>query len=130
MKILLCEDDSNIATIARLALETVGKNQVTLVTDGEMAFNFAIKSEHDLILLDDMMPKMSGVDVCAKLAEHKAQNPKAKFAPVIFMSANPQDKQVALHSHIVVGYIPKPFDPMTLNQQISTLLTGWMGRAG
>jgi DNA-binding response OmpR family regulator len=117
MKILLCEDDHNIATIARLALEQVGGHQVTWVQDGQSALEQGQMGDYDLILLDDMMPKMSGVDVCAQFVKSEK-----KIAPVIFMSANPQDKKVIEFSPVAVGYIPKPFDPMTLNQKISEFL--------
>lgn len=130
MKILLCEDDHNIATIARLSLENIGKHQLTWAADGESAYNIIIKNEHDAVLLDDMMPKMSGVDVCAKIAQLMQQNANQQVPPVIFMSANPQDKQVVTFSHFVVGYIPKPFDPMSLNAQIAALLTKHMRPTG
>ena len=119
MKILLCEDDNNIATIASLALEKVGNHQVIRATDGEQSLNLGMAENFDLILLDDMMPKMSGVDVCAKYVESGK-----KIAPVIFMSANPQESRVEQFSSVAIGYIPKPFDPMTLNQQIENIMNG------
>jgi DNA-binding response OmpR family regulator len=124
MKILFCEDDHNIATITRLALEQVGGHQVTWVQDGQAALEQGQTGDFDLILLDDMMPKMSGVDVCAQFV--KAGK---KIAPVIFMSANPQDKKVIEFAPVAVGYIPKPFDPMTLNQKISELLSAQVKKA-
>lgn len=124
MKILFCEDDHNIATIARLALEQVGGHQVTWVQDGQAALEQGQAGDFDLILLDDMMPKMSGVDVCAQFVKSEK-----KIAPVIFMSANPQDKRVIEFAPVAVGYIPKPFDPMTLNQKISELLSAQVKKA-
>lgn len=118
MKILLCEDDSNIATIARLALEQIGGHQVTWVADGAAALQKGTSEPFDLILLDEMMPKMSGVEVCKSFMQHTGN-----IAPVIFMSANPQDKRVSEFSPIAIGYIPKPFDPMTLNQQIASIFS-------
>lgn len=117
MKILLCEDDTNIATIARMALEQLGQHQVTWVTDGEQALEKGLHEKFDVILLDDMMPKMSGVNVC----EAYLQKSTLK-TPVIFMSANPQDKKVEQLKPIAIGYIPKPFDPMELNQKIEGIL--------
>lgn len=117
MKILLCEDDANIATIARLALEQIGQHQVTWATDGEQALHLGTTQSFDLILLDDMMPKMSGVAVC----ESYVKSGKA-IAPVIFMSANPQEKRVEEFHTVAIGYIPKPFDPVSLNGQIEGLM--------
>lgn len=124
MKILLCEDDNNIATVARLVLEQVGGHQVEWVSDGESAFQRGVSENFDLILLDDMMPKMSGVEVCkAYLGSNK------KIAPIIFISANSQDQRVKEFSPITIGYIAKPFDPMNLNQQILAILSAVQKRA-
>lgn len=118
MKILLAEDDVNIATIAKLALEQVGKHQVTVVADGEAALNKMLHEQFDVILLDEMMPKMNGLKVCEEYSKAERK------APVIFMSANVQDKAVERFNGSAVGFIPKPFDPLTLAQQIETILAG------
>lgn len=117
MKILLCEDDQNIATITRLSLEQLGQHQVTLASDGEQALKLGAAGGFDLILLDDMMPKMSGADVCSAYIQSAKNIP-----PVIFMSANPQEKRVEEFKAVAIGFIPKPFDPMSLNDQIASLL--------
>lgn len=124
MKILLCEDDNNIATISLLSLKEIGRHQVTWVQDGQAAYENAKNGSFDLILLDDMMPKLSGVDVCAKL---KSEN--VSPAPIIFMSANPQEKNVTLYSPLTIGFIAKPFDPMSLNTEINNILAGQKKKA-
>ncbi|OFZ14883.1 MAG: hypothetical protein A2Z20_04660 [Bdellovibrionales bacterium RBG_16_40_8] len=124
MKILLCEDDSNIATIAKLSLEQIGKHQVTLATDGEQALRLGREEKFDLILLDEMMPKLSGVAVCSEFIK----SPQ-KVAPVIFMSANPQEKRVEEFSLVAIGFIPKPFDPLSLNDQIIAIMHKKLKRA-
>ncbi len=118
VKILLCEDDSNIATIARLALEQIGHHQVTWANDGEAAKTAATTGTFDVILLDEMMPKKSGADVCIEIRESGART-----APIIFLSANPQTARVEEFSPITVGYIAKPFDPMQLCSQIERILS-------
>jgi two-component system OmpR family response regulator len=125
MRILLCEDDANIATIARLALEQIGGHQVEWVADGATALRRGLHEKFDLILLDDMMPSMSGVEVCKKFLNHAEQ-----VAPVIFMSANSQIERVQEFSAVAIGYIPKPFDPTTLNQQIANLQSSHRKKAG
>jgi two-component system OmpR family response regulator len=124
MKILLCEDDHNIATISRLSLEQIGQHEVTWVTDGEAALEKGLAGVFDVILLDDMMPKMSGVAVCEAFV--KSGRP---VAPVIFMSANPQGQRVEQFKPLTIGAIPKPFDPMSLNQQIADLLANRVKKA-
>lgn len=135
MKILLCEDDPNIATIARLALEQIGGHQVVWANDGGAALKLGTEENFDLILLDDMMPKMSGVEVCKAYliasanSANSASGASKKQAPVIFISANSQEKNVKELSPVAVGYISKPFDPMNLNQQIVSILKGELKKA-
>lgn len=114
MKILLAEDDNNISTIAKLALEQVGGHEVHLASDGEVALRRATSEKFDLIILDEMMPKMNGVQVCEEYSKWPYRE-----APVIFMSANVQ-KNKSL-SGAAIGFIPKPFDPMELPQQIQSI---------
>lgn len=117
MHILLAEDDHNISKIARLALEKIGGHQVEWVADGESALNKALEGGFDLILLDEMMPHLNGLKVC-EMYKEQCQNP----VPVIFLSAKSQEADVQAFHSLGLGHILKPFDPMTLNQQIQSLL--------
>ncbi len=117
MKILLAEDDINISTIAKMTLEHIGGHQVTLVHDGESALQKALNEKFELILLDEMMPKMNGLSVC-KEYQAKAQSP----APVIFLSAKSQAEVVEEFARIGLGFIAKPFDPSTLCGEIDKIL--------
>ena len=103
MKILLAEDDSNISTIAKMALEHVGGHQVELVDNGVSALEKALEGDYDVILLDEMMPQMNGLSVCRKyheLSEH--------CRPVIFLSAKSQDSDIQEFNELGLGHIPKP----------------------
>ncbi|MEK6555918.1 MAG: response regulator [Bdellovibrionota bacterium] len=111
MKILLAEDDANISTIAKLALEQVGGHEVHVAADGEVALRRITSEKFDLILLDEMMPKMNGLTVCEEYSKWQYRE-----APVIFMSANVQ-KERHLNG-AAIGFIPKPFDPIELPVQI------------
>lgn len=117
MRILLAEDDSNISTIAKMALEHVGGHQVEAVDNGEIALEKALAGEYDVILLDEMMPKMNGLTVCRKYHE-LCENCR----PVIFLSAKSQDSDIAEFNQLGLGHIPKPFDPMSLAAQVEELL--------
>jgi DNA-binding response OmpR family regulator len=117
MRVLLAEDDPNISVIAKLSLEKLAGHDVTVVHDGEDALREALTQSYDVILLDEMMPKMNGVRVCQ---EYKAQCPDPK--PVIFLSAKSQDSDIREFSDNGTGFIPKPFDPMKLPGQIEQLL--------
>lgn len=123
MRILLAEDDPSISTIARMTLEHIGGHTVTVVADGEAALLTALSGQFDVILLDEMMPKMNGLKVCAQYKE-STPNP----TPVIFLSAKSQtDEVVAEFRREGIGFIPKPFDPQALCQQIEALVSAHRG---
>ncbi len=113
MKILLAEDDANIVIIAKITLEKIGHHQVTVATDGKITFEIASQNPFDLILLDGMMPHMDGVTVFKKLKELHIKT------PVIFLSAKSQEADIKEVLDLgAIGYIQKPFEPKTLNDQI------------
>jgi DNA-binding response OmpR family regulator len=121
MRVLLAEDDPNISIIAKICLEKVAGHEVTVVADGESALREALTQNYDVILLDEMMPKMNGLRVCQ---EYKAQCPNPK--PIIFLSAKSQESDIKEFYAAGSGFIPKPFDPRTLPQQILEALNGKM----
>ena len=117
MKVFLAEDDMNIVVIAKMALETIGGHEIEMAHDGATALEKISSGNYDLILLDEMMPKMNGRDVCDEYAKLDR-----KHDPVIFMSANNRELDARDPRPPVIGFIGKPFDPMSLNQQIEDLL--------
>lgn len=119
MRILLAEDDNNIQMIAKLSLEKVGGHQVLCASDGEQTIQLLTEVKPDLILLDVMMPKLNGFETCKKIKE----NPNLKNIPIIFITARAQAHEVQHGMSIgAVGYILKPFDPMTLHMKIEEIL--------
>mgnify|MGYP001571237389 CR=1 FL=1 len=118
MKILLAEDDQNISTIAKLALESIGGHEVHVANDGDIALRRITSEKFDLIVLDEMMPKMNGLKVCEEYSKWAGRD-----APVIFMSANVQKEKILPAA--AIGFIPKPFDPMTLASQIAEIFSAW-----
>lgn len=124
MKILLAEDDHNIATIAKMSLEQFGNHEVHLAVDGEMALEMATGNSYDLILLDRMMPKMNGLNVCKEYKNH----PRGS-SPIIFLSARCHDNDIRVFCELGLGFIPKPFDPIRLCQQIDEIMQSKKGLA-
>jgi DNA-binding response OmpR family regulator len=116
VRILLAEDDPNISLIAKLSLEKLGSHEVTVVADGERALHEALNGTFDLILLDEMMPKMNGLKVCR---EYKARCKDPK--PVIFLSAKSQESDIREFTETGIGLIPKPFEPTKICGQIQEL---------
>ncbi|MDP2238951.1 MAG: response regulator [Burkholderiales bacterium] len=118
-KILYVEDEPDIRTIARIALETVGKFQVKMCSSGKEALAEVEEFAPDCILLDVMMPGMDGPSVLKALR----QIPACAHIPVIFMTAKVQSSEVAQYTAIgAIGVIPKPFDPMKLAQSVRQML--------
>lgn len=120
--ILYVEDDLDIQTVAQIALEVVGGFQLKICSSGKEAINAAETMVPDLILLDVMMPEMDGPTTLEHL--RKIQN--TSQTPVVFMTAKVQASEVSYYKSLgAMGVIAKPFDPMTLAQQVRTL---WEGR--
>ncbi len=113
--ILAVDDIPSNLTIVSLYLTHMGFRVLTAV-NGTAALSLAAESLPNLILLDVMMPEMSGFEVCKALK----QNPLTTDIPVIFMTAlsNTQDKIKGLESG-AVDYITKPLNNRELIARIS-----------
>ncbi len=120
MKVLVAEDDPEIQVILRMVLTRLGKCEVTITFQGSEVVPLVKKNHPGLILLDVMLPEMSGYEICKAL---KA-DPETREIPIIFLTARsmPAEHQKAL-SLGAAGYLAKPFDPMTLIGQINTILS-------
>lgn len=117
-KILCVEDEADIQTVTKLALETVGGFVVELCGSGEEALEKTPKFSPDLILLDVMMPGMDG------LATYRAVRglPDSQETPIIFMTAKSQAHEVSQLLELgALGVISKPFDPIDLSRQVTAL---------
>lgn len=114
-KILYVEDDPDIRAIAELALQDVGGFNAALCSSGQQALEVAPEFEPDLILLDVMMPEMDGPETMRRLRALDA----TRATPVIFMTARIQSTEIQEYLALgAIGVIPKPFDPMTLADDI------------
>jgi len=119
MKVLVAEDDPDIQVILKMVLTRLGKCDVSITFQGDQVFPMAKADPPGLILLDVMLPEMSGFDICKAL---KA-DPETRSIPVIFLTARSMPAEIqeamALGAN---GYLAKPFDPMTLISQINEIL--------
>ena len=124
-EIMVVDDEPDIQTVAEMSLSVVGGWSVRLVSSGIEAIESAAENPPDLILLDVMMPGMDGLATLRALRSRD----ETREIPVILMTAKVQ-------SHEVEGYlskgadavIPKPFDPMTLPDEIRNLTAAIKGR--
>ncbi|MCI0622030.1 MAG: response regulator [Acidobacteria bacterium] len=120
-KILLVEDDSDIQKLVRISLKFRGVQEVVVAEDGEKCLSVVGDVQPDVILLDVMLPRMNGYEICRRLKS----NPKTKDIPVIFLSARAMDVEVKKGLQVGArGYLVKPFNPMTLFEEITLVLSG------
>lgn len=115
-KICVVEDESSIAEMVRLNLE-MESHDVTLVQDGAEALElFKRNFDFDLVILDVMLPNVSGVDLCRLIR-------KKSNVPILFLSAKgtTSDRIEGLKAG-GSDYLPKPFDLEELLLRVAVLL--------
>jgi DNA-binding response OmpR family regulator len=115
-KILIAEDDRNIRQGLMATLESEGY-AVTAAVDGAQALKVFVQEKYDLVVLDVMMPKTSGYDVCRELRA------KGSRVPVLFLTAKGEevDKVVGLKLG-ADDYLTKPFGVHELLARVEALL--------
>ena len=125
-RILHVDDSEDMRAIVLLALETIGGLEVVQCSSGAEALIVAVSSKPDLFLLDVMMPDLTGPQTLLRLREM----PQFGATPVIFLTAKagPQDI-VDLMAEGALEVITKPFDPMTISEQIVAIWKNSMREA-
>ena len=121
-KILVVDDDQNICELLRLYLTKEGF-QVTLASDGEDALEKYAQIKPDMVLLDVMMPRLDGWEVCRRIR-------KQGDTPVIMLTAKGEtfDKVLGLELG-ADDYIVKPFDSKEVVARIKAVLRRCAGGA-
>ena len=118
-KILLIDDEEDIRMVAQMSLETVGGCEVLLAENGETGLEMAAREGPDAILLDVMMPGLDGPSTLERLKKHDG----CSDIPVIFLTAKAQQAEIQrLRELGPAGVLTKPFDPMTLADQVREIL--------
>jgi len=117
-KIMVVDNEPDIVDLTRTVLELGGYNVVT-AHSGEECLRLLEQEEVDLVLLDIMMPGMSGWDVFNRINK-KSSNIKVAFLSVLEISD--KRKQVLLDEGLA-DYIMKPFDKDTLLDKIDRIMT-------
>ena len=118
-RVLVVDDDRVIQQLLEVNLELEGYEVVATASDGAEALDKIAKLNPDLVILDIMMPKMDGLEVCRQLK----LNPKFSSLPIVLLSARAQDLDV--REGLDVGasaYLTKPFDPVELLEVVGRLL--------
>ena len=115
-KILLVEDDSALAEVTKFGLESQG-HMVQVAVDGRVALDNLAINKYDVIILDWMMPGMTGIEVLS------AYRKKGGKVPVLMLTAKTllEDKEKGLDAG-ADDYLTKPFEHRELQARIRALL--------
>lgn len=115
-KILIVEDEPDLARGLRFNLEARGYDVVT-AADGEAGYQAALSERPDLVLLDVMLPKRDGFEVCRALRR------SAPALPVVMLTARGREEDVVLGLKLGADdYVKKPFGVAELVARIETVL--------
>lgn len=119
-RLLLIDDAEDVRAIARLSLERVGGWTVVAAASGEAALRAVRGGErYDVVLLDVMMPGIDGPSTLRRLRELGL----APEMPVVFLTAKAQAaERERLMELGAAGVIAKPFDPLTLPEELERVL--------
>jgi len=113
--ILVVDDEKNIVKGIKFSLEQDGM-KVDMAHDGEEALNMARANTYDLIILDVMLPKIEGTDVCRQIREFSE-------VPVVMVTAKGEDMDKIMGlEYGADDYITKPFNILELKARIKAIL--------
>lgn len=114
-RILLVDDEPLIIKGLRYSLEQDGY-EIDSAADGEEAVNKFFAGNYDLILLDVMLPKMSGIEVCQRIRERS-------YVPIIMLTAKGEDMDKILGlEYGADDYMTKPFNILEVKARIKSIL--------
>jgi len=120
-RILIIDDEADIREVAALSLETLAGWEVMVASSGAQGLARAAAYQPDAILLDVMMPGMDGPTTFKELRK----NPVTSHIPVLLLTAKVQASDQHLFANLdVAAVLVKPFDPLMLANQVSSVL-GW-----
>lgn len=120
-RILIIDDEYHIREITKLSLEMMAGWEVLTADSGREGLAQAEVEQPDAILLDMMMPELDGAATLAKLQE----NVTTQHIPVLLLTAKMRSgEQHPFTEQGVVAVLAKPFEPLTLANEIAEVL-GW-----
>ena len=116
--VLIVEDEAALVTMLRYNFESEGY-RVSEAVDGEEAILLVIEEPPDLILLDWMLPSLSGIEVCRRIR----RNESARDVPIIMLTARGEDSdRVRGLDSGADDYMTKPFSPRELMARVRAVL--------
>ena len=119
-KVLIADDEPNIVTSIEYLMTKSGY-QVAVARNGDEALALVDTFRPDLVLLDVMMPRRSGYDVCRQMRER----PEWRHIKVVMLSAKGREAEVSRGLSLGAdAYLTKPFSNRDLIAQVASLLGG------
>lgn len=119
MRVLLIDDDPEIRHLARIALEKAGGHRVECAATGAEALDRVSERVPDAVLIDVMLPDVDGVDLLERLRRVEGM----AGVPVAFLTAKSSAVDATrLERAGTRGTIVKPFDPLSLSDEVDRLL--------
>ncbi|MCK4810173.1 MAG: response regulator, partial [Candidatus Omnitrophica bacterium] len=117
-RILIIEDDKHISKLVKYNLEKTGFGCVVTIT-GEEALHILDKEPVDLIILDIMLPKMDGFEVCRQIKQDK----EFSAIPIIMLTAKGEEVDRIVGFELGADdYVVKPFSPRELVLRVKAIL--------
>ena len=118
-RVLIVEDEQDIAGLIKHALERGGDAEAEIVGSGDAALRVATERIPDLIILDLNLPVLSGIDVCRILRSRD----EVRRVPIIMLTARTsEDERVAGFEHGADDYVTKPFSLRELSARVRAML--------
>lgn len=115
-KVLVVDDEQSILTLLKYNLEQSGFQVITAL-DGEAGINTAIAEKPDLIILDLMLPKLDGIEVCKLLRQRKIN------VPILMLTAKDDELDKILGLELGADdYMTKPFSPREVIARVKAIL--------
>ncbi|MBY0124054.1 response regulator transcription factor [Bacillus sp. S/N-304-OC-R1] len=115
-KILVVDDEQSILTLLEYNLKQAGYEVMTAM-DGDTGKNLAISDEPDLIVLDLMLPKMDGIEVCKELRQERV------MTPILMLTAKDDEFDKVLGLELGADdYMTKPFSPREVVARVKAIL--------
>lgn len=115
-KVLVVDDEQSILTLLQYNLQQAGFEVMTEM-DGEAGMNTALQQKPDLMVLDLMLPKMDGIEVCKQLRQRKA------MLPILMLTAKDDEFDKVLGLELGADdYMTKPFSPREVVARVKAIL--------
>lgn len=117
--ILIVDDEPHVLEVLRVTLEDLGVSLLE-AEDGPGALEVAKNQKPDLVILDVMLPNMSGLEVCRAL--HEARSETERIPVILLTARSGEEDEKAGYEAGADRYLTKPFSPLTLQSEVVKLL--------